>query len=258
MAHQLMQRELLIELASGEFQIKPIDFYNKREIIGPAMTMADIGCGTGQYLCALAGQCRSAVGVDISEQMLRVAAGRIGGSSSVELQKGDAAHLDLETDRFDLTISSKLFLHITDWQSAIDEVIRITRSDGHVVYVNEIGYFTNDLRKLFRELCRELGLPSGFAGEYDLDRIRAAFEVRGCCHTLLVDDGLAWRREISYRDAYREIEARSFAEFNAIDDASYAAALSRVAGWVTSRPEGWDHVQTMTPHLRVDVYRVVK
>ena len=35
MAHQLMQRELLIELESGEYQIKPIDFYNNQEIIGP-------------------------------------------------------------------------------------------------------------------------------------------------------------------------------------------------------------------------------
>jgi glyceraldehyde-3-phosphate dehydrogenase (ferredoxin) len=35
MAHQLMQRELLIELATGDFQIKPIDFYNNQDIIGP-------------------------------------------------------------------------------------------------------------------------------------------------------------------------------------------------------------------------------
>jgi ubiquinone/menaquinone biosynthesis C-methylase UbiE len=228
----------------------------QRGIITPSMALADIGCGTGQYLVVLSDLVASAVGVDISSRMLELAAEKTTGKTNVSLLLSDATRLSLADDEFDVTISSKLFLHITEWQRAIEEVVRITKNGGHFVYVNEIGYFTNDLREHFRECCRNAGLSFGFAGEYDLDRIRAAFEERGCDHETIASDDLGWKRRISYRDAYEELKARAFAEFTAIDDQVYAMVLTEVADWVAGQTNGWDYEQTMTPHLRVDVYRI--
>ena len=227
-----------------------------RRIVSSRTNLADIGCGTGQYLAVFADSCASVTGIDVSEKMLAVAREKLAGHPNVTLIRCDATAIDLDADQFDVTISSKLFLHIADWQKAIDEAVRVTRPGGYFVYVNELGYFTNDLRQRFREICRDQHLPSGFAGEYDLDRIARVFMDRGCRHERLTGNDLGWDRAITYRQAYRELERRSFAEFNAIDDGPYARVLALVAEWASAQPGGWEHVQQMRPHLRVDIYSV--
>jgi ubiquinone/menaquinone biosynthesis C-methylase UbiE len=227
-----------------------------RGIVSSDTNLADVGCGTGQYLAVFADSCASVTGIDVSARMLAVAREKIAGHPNVTLIRCDATAIDLDADQFDVTISSKLFLHIADWQKAIDEAIRVTRPGGYFVYVNELGYFTNDLRQRFRELCRDQHLPSGFAGEYDLDQISVAFQARGCRHESLSSDDLYWDRAITYRQAYRELERRSFAEFNAIGDDTYDRVLALVAEWAQAQPGGWEHVQQMRPHLRVDIYSV--
>jgi SAM-dependent methyltransferase len=44
-----------------------------RDMIGPESDIIDIGCGTGRFEFAIAGKCRSVLGIDLSERNIKMA-----------------------------------------------------------------------------------------------------------------------------------------------------------------------------------------
>ena len=94
----------------------------------------DLGCGTGILIPHLMRLGWSVVGVDISEDQLRVARQRLS-SDAVSLVQADAAQLPFESQSFDAVVS--LFTH-TDWdrpQAVFREAARVLCPDGRLIYL---------------------------------------------------------------------------------------------------------------------------
>ena len=99
--------------------------------------VADIGCGTGEDVCALAGRVSPggrAVGVDISSTMITMARQRAGeGNSSVEFVQADVERLVFKDACFDAIRAERLLQHTPDPDAALREIVRVVKPGGRIV-----------------------------------------------------------------------------------------------------------------------------
>ena len=90
----------------------------------------DVGCGTGLATAALVELGWSAVGVDLSEDMLEVARGR-----GLEVIQGSADALPLGDGTFDAAVSVWTHTDVEDFSAVIGEIARVLRPEAPVVYI---------------------------------------------------------------------------------------------------------------------------
>jgi ubiquinone/menaquinone biosynthesis C-methylase UbiE len=96
---------------------------------GPG-TLLDVGCGTGFYSVALAERGWAVTGVDISEDMLRLAHAR-----GVDAVHADAAALPFDNESFDAVVSICTHTDVDDFAAAVREVARVLRPNHPFVYL---------------------------------------------------------------------------------------------------------------------------
>jgi len=96
---------------------------------GPGRCL-DVGCGTGLATEAVAELGWSAVGVDLSEDMLETARGR-----GLEVVHGSATELPFDDAIFDAAVSSQTHIDIDDFAAAMSETARVLRPEAPLVYI---------------------------------------------------------------------------------------------------------------------------
>jgi predicted TPR repeat methyltransferase len=92
------------------------------------LDILDIGCGTGLMGEGLRGLKRTLTGVDLSPNMLEQARRR--GLYDRLIESDIATFLATQTDQFDLTVSTDVFIYIGDLAGIFAGVRRALRSDG--------------------------------------------------------------------------------------------------------------------------------
>jgi len=88
----------------------------------------EVGCGTGIILSEVSKVAKQAIGIDISDGMIKFAKAK-----GLPVQKGDALNMPFKDKTFDLTYSLKVLPHIPNLGKALAEIRRVTRDDGHMV-----------------------------------------------------------------------------------------------------------------------------
>jgi ubiquinone/menaquinone biosynthesis C-methylase UbiE len=101
----------------------------------------DLGCGEGRHMHALHWtNLVHAVGLDLNRDSLQTARE---GFDELEdenqeprgnwyLQQGDALRLPYPSNQFDVVICSEVLEHLPDYDSALDEIDRVLKSDGQL------------------------------------------------------------------------------------------------------------------------------
>jgi ubiquinone/menaquinone biosynthesis C-methylase UbiE len=96
----------------------------------------DVGCGTGNDVLVLAdlvGPAGRVVGVDSSRAMIAEARRRAGeAGAAVELQVGDAQHLDFPDASFDCARCERTLQYVDRPERVVAEMARVTRPGGRV------------------------------------------------------------------------------------------------------------------------------
>ena len=115
------------------------------EVLGlaPGQRLLDVGCGPGRHALAVAEQGVVAVGVDISERFVNLAAGSARSGSF--FVRGDARRLPLRSGSFDAAWSLCQggfgLLGGTEDSWVLEEMARCVRPGGHVVVSAFSAYF---------------------------------------------------------------------------------------------------------------------
>jgi SAM-dependent methyltransferase len=92
--------------------------------------MLDVGCGGGSHMLAFAEAGWSPVGIDVSQEQLRLARER-----GCEVQLGRAEELPFEDASFDAAVSMWTHTDLDDFPASVHEVARVLRTGGRFVYV---------------------------------------------------------------------------------------------------------------------------
>ncbi|MGB2874914.1 MAG: class I SAM-dependent methyltransferase [Gaiellaceae bacterium] len=112
---------------------------------GPGRCL-DLGCGTGAFVPALADQGWAVVGVDLSDDQLRIARSRVGEIAD-ELVQADASALPFEDESFDAVVAVLVYTDIDRYDLALQEAARVLRPGGRFVHVGTHPCFVSPVAR---------------------------------------------------------------------------------------------------------------
>ena len=142
--------------------------------------LIDVACGPGVVTAALAPNATSVVAFDATDEMLQKAKTRCAKASvsNVEFKNGDAENLPFADGAFDGAVTRAALHHFADPQRAINEMFRVLRPGGAVVFADVISSEDDGESQLHNAIER-LRDPSHVrmlpASELDGDAKRAGF-----------------------------------------------------------------------------------
>ncbi len=121
-------------------------------------TVADIGCGNGKYLAALArrGHPGRLLGADLSPGMLAITRA---GVPRAAVMVADAERLPLADGAADATLAAHVLHHVPDRAAAVAELRRVTRPGGQVLVVLNGTDHIAEFGDLTAATAAALGLP---------------------------------------------------------------------------------------------------
>lgn len=110
--------------------------------------LLDLGTGTGRILEVCAPHVRSALGIDLSRQMLTVARDKLLRSdlSHCSVRQGDLTNLDVATGSMDAAVLHHVLHFLDDPDRAIAEAARTLRPNGMLVVVDFAPHTLESLR----------------------------------------------------------------------------------------------------------------
>jgi ubiquinone/menaquinone biosynthesis C-methylase UbiE len=101
----------------------------------PATTLLDVGCGNGDAAIELATTFALQVtGVDIDPAQISIAVDASPDATEVRFVAADATQLPFADAEFDLVHTNKTTHHVRDWEAALDEMTRVLKPAGQLVY----------------------------------------------------------------------------------------------------------------------------
>ena len=105
---------------------------------GPYRRLVDLGSGTGRMLTLLGPRAGSALGLDLSQQMLNIARGHVAeaGLKACELRHGDIFGTRLPDADADLVVVHQVLHYLADPAAAVKEAARITAPGGKLIIVD--------------------------------------------------------------------------------------------------------------------------
>ena len=100
----------------------------------PGMHVLDAGCGTGNFSIKLAQAGCRVTGIDISEEMLKIAKQKAQKMNlDIDFRVMDIYHLQFEDETFDAVFSMAAFEFIEKPQEAYQEMYRVLKRNGQLL-----------------------------------------------------------------------------------------------------------------------------
>jgi ArsR family transcriptional regulator len=128
---------------AGQWDRVRADLYGARAdltplgaLLDPAVTVGDLGCGSGQTSAALAPFVRQVIAIDESSAMLAAARKRIGHLDNVDLRGGRLEDLPLDDATLDVAVLSLVLHFVVDPAAVLAEAARVVRPGGVVLVVD--------------------------------------------------------------------------------------------------------------------------
>jgi SAM-dependent methyltransferase len=100
-------------------------------LIGPGKKVLDVGCGPGVFTARYAAAGAEVIGIDFSEQMIRVAKDQF---PQIDFRVADAERLPFEDNTFDLIVGVHIVHHLARPRVMFESVCRVTKPEGHFAF----------------------------------------------------------------------------------------------------------------------------
>jgi ArsR family transcriptional regulator len=100
--------------------------------------MVDLGSGTGRMLTLLGPRAQTAIGMDLSQQMLNIARTNVAkaGLAKCEIRHGDIFATDLPAQVADLVVVHQVLHYLGDPAAAVKESARLVAPGGRLLIVD--------------------------------------------------------------------------------------------------------------------------
>jgi ubiquinone/menaquinone biosynthesis C-methylase UbiE len=142
--------------ATGELAAEPRDAALR--LLGePSGRLLDVGCGSGAHTAVFAEHGWQVLGVDLSEDQLRLARSR-----GLDVLQADAAALPLDDESFDAVVSMWTHTDVDDFSAFLAEATRVLRRGGPLVYIGAHPCFVGPHSRFIEAK----GVPRFFQGYY--------------------------------------------------------------------------------------------
>jgi ArsR family transcriptional regulator len=142
--------QAFFERVATDWDTMRLAYYDERVIermssvsgLHEALTVADVGTGTGFVAAGIASQVERVLAVDNSPAMLDVARKNLGalGITNVELLPGDITVLPLKSASVDAAFANMVLHHAADPEEMLREMARVTKPGGVVAIVDEVEH----------------------------------------------------------------------------------------------------------------------
>jgi ArsR family transcriptional regulator len=113
-------------------------------LLPPEQVRADLGCGTGALLPALAHGAAQVIGLDREQAMLDVAAERTAELPQVSLRRGLLDAMPIEAATVHLAVCALVLHHVREVAPVFAEVARILRPGGRLVLLDMVEHDRED------------------------------------------------------------------------------------------------------------------
>jgi ubiquinone/menaquinone biosynthesis C-methylase UbiE/DNA-binding transcriptional ArsR family regulator len=133
---------------------------------GPFKRLVDLGSGTGRMLTLLASRVDSAIGLDLSQQMLNIARHNTAeaGLDRLELRHGDIFETRLAGGCADLVVVHQVLHYLSDPAAALAEAARLVAPGGKLLIVDFAPHGLEFLREAHQH--RRLGFSDTEMGRW--------------------------------------------------------------------------------------------
>ena len=131
------------------------NFFNLETIKKNCKDVLEIGCGNGYTISLLKDKYPNYkfTGLDFSEDLLKIANDRK--LEGVEFLQGDARKLQFQDESFDVIYTERCIINLLTWpeqQQALQEMKRILRKGGYILFMESFSDGYNNLNKARTEL----------------------------------------------------------------------------------------------------------
>lgn len=104
-------------------------------------TVLDLGCGGGRYALSVSRTAAHATGLDISENFIKIASGKVAPGMRVDFLVGDATSLPFPDASFDAVVSLGMFEYLADPTPFLAEIRRVLKPGGEFLFIcHNSGY----------------------------------------------------------------------------------------------------------------------
>ena len=110
------------------------------DLLDPAWTVVDLGCGTGEASEMLAPCVARVIAVDRERSMLDAARKRLAARGNVEFRQGALEALPLKDGEADVAVMMLVLHHVPDPRAALAEAARVTRPGGFTLVVDLVPH----------------------------------------------------------------------------------------------------------------------
>ncbi len=110
-------------------------------------TLIDIGTGTGRMLELFGDRAESALGIDRSSEMLRLARAKLNGAANTELRQADLYALPLADGAADVAILHNVLHYAVEPDAAIAEAARVLTIGGRLLIADFAAHEREELRR---------------------------------------------------------------------------------------------------------------
>lgn len=123
------------------------------EALPSVNTVVDLGCGTGDLLPLLRQRADHVIGVEKSEQMLKLARQHYSHEKSqIDIRVGELEHLPLRDGEADAALTNMVLHHLPEPQKAFQEAFRILRPGGIFLIIELLPHSQENMRERFGDL----------------------------------------------------------------------------------------------------------
>jgi ArsR family transcriptional regulator len=109
-------------------------------LIDPALTVGDLGCGTGQVSELVAPHVAKVIAVDGSTDMVQAARKRLTGMHQVDVRRGDMEALPSDDCVLDVAVVALVLHHVPEPARALADMNRVLKRGGRAVIVDMLPH----------------------------------------------------------------------------------------------------------------------